>query len=218
MTDAQAIHNEMKTLIMQGEKAKAQDLARQHLEDIDPLELIQNGLTPAMDVVGDKFGKAELFLPEMIKAANAFEAVMAVLNPKILASGKAVNKIGTIVIGTVNKDVHEIGKNIVANMLSTAGFEVHDIGYDKPATDFIMKAEAVQADIIAASALMTTTMPYQKDIIDMLESMGKRERYKIIVGGGAVTQAWADQIQADGYADYAPAAVQLAKSIMASKA
>jgi methylmalonyl-CoA mutase cobalamin-binding domain/chain len=123
---------------------------------------------------------------------------------------------GIIVIGTVNSDVHEIGKNIVATMLSTSGFEVHDIGYDKPAMDFVQKAVEVDADIIAASALMTTTMPYQKDIVDMLESMGKRDNYKIIVGGGAVTREWADKIHADGYAEYAPGAVKLAKSLMAN--
>lgn len=217
MTDEQALFEEMKELVIQGEGSKASALAGTHLEAVDPLAIIANALAPAMDVVGEKFSKVEIFLPEMIKSANAFEDVMAVLNPKIRAMGKEVKKMGTIVIGTVNKDVHEIGKNIVANMLSTGGFEVHDIGYDKPAVDFIQKAEEVNADIIAASALMTTTMPYQKDIIDMLESMGKRDKYQIIVGGGAVTQDWADRIQADGYAEYAPEAVKLAKSLMAKK-
>lgn len=214
MTDKQAIFDQMKELIIQAEKDKAKELATSHIETIDPVELIEKGLAPAMVVVGDKFGKAEMFLPEMMKSAKAFEEVMAVLNPKILESGKEVQKIGIVVIGTVAKDVHEIGKNIVANMLSTGGFEVHDIGYDKSAPDFILKAEEVNADIIAASALMTTTMPYQKDIIDMLESMGKRDKYQVIVGGGAVTQNWADKINADGYAEYAPGAVKLAKELM----
>jgi methylmalonyl-CoA mutase cobalamin-binding domain/chain len=187
MADEQALFEEMKELIIRGEGQKAAELAGANLEAVDPMAFIANGLTPAMDVIGEKFGKAEIFLPEMIKSANAFEDVMTVLSPKILELGKEVKKIGIIVIGTVNKDVHEIGKNIVANMLSTGGFEVHDIGYDKPAVDFIQKAEEVKADIIAASALMTTTMPYQKDIVDLLESMGKRERYKIMVGGGAVS-------------------------------
>jgi corrinoid protein of di/trimethylamine methyltransferase len=214
MADQQRLFKEMTNLIVRGEDEEAAALASQNLESIDPLSLIENGLTPAMDVVGERFANCEIFLPEMIKSANAFEAVMTVLDPRIRELGEADKKLGVIVIGTVNKDVHEIGKNIVAMMLSTAGFEVHDIGYDKPAMDFIQKAAEVDADIIAASALMTTTLPYQKDIVDMLESMSKRDDYKIIVGGGAVTQAWVDEIRADGYAEYAPGAVTLAKSLL----
>ena len=215
MADQQELFKEINNLVIRGEDQEAAALASQNLECIEPLSLIENGLTPAMDAVGEKFGNSEIFLPEMIKSANAFQAVMAVLDPKMRASGQADRKMGIIVIGTVNSDVHEIGKNIVATMLSTAGFEVHDIGYDKPAVDFIQKAAEVDADIIAASALMTTTMPYQKDIVDMLESMGKRDNHKIIVGGGAVTREWADKIHADGYAEYAPGAVKLAKSLIA---
>jgi corrinoid protein of di/trimethylamine methyltransferase len=214
--DQQELFKAMTNLIIRGEDREAAALASQNLESIEPLTLIQNGLTPAMDVVGERFGNCEIFLPEMIKSANAFQAVMAVLDPKIRESGEASKKLGIIVIGTVNKDVHEIGKNIVATMLSTAGFEVHDIGYDKPAMDFIQKAQEVGADIIAASALMSTTMPYQKDIVEMLESMGQRDKYKIIVGGGAVTPEWADKINADGYAEYAPGAIKLAKSLIAN--
>ena len=214
MASQQELFKEMNNLIIRGEDQAAAALASQNLESIEPLALIENGLTPAMDVVGEKFGNCEIFLPEMIKSANAFQAVMAVLDPKIRESGQAKKKTGIIVIGTVNKDVHEIGKNIVATMLSTAGFEVHDIGYDKPAMDFIQKAGEVGADIIAASALMSTTMPYQKDIVEMLDSIGQRDKYKIIVGGGAVTPEWADKIHADGYAEYAPGAVKLARSLM----
>ena len=217
MTDKQAIFDEIKEFIIGGEKDKAKELAGLHIETIDPLELIENGLAPAMVVVGDKFGNAEIFLPEMMKSAKAFEEVMTVLNPKILESGKAVKKIGTIVIGTVRTDVHEIGKNIVSKIFATGGFEVYDLGYDVPVTDFVLKAQEVNADIIAASALMTTTMPYQKDIIDLLESMGLRDKYQIMVGGGAVTQKWADKICADGYAEYAPEAVKLAKELMKKK-
>lgn len=216
MAKQKELFTEMRNLIIRGEDREAAALASQNLESIEPLALIDNGLTPAMDVVGEKFSNCEIFLPEMIKSANAFEAVMAVLDPKMRESGHAGKKLGIIVIGTVAKDVHEIGKNIVATMLSTAGFQVHDIGYDKPAMDFIQKAGEVDADIIAASALMSTTLPYQKDIVDMLESTGKRDRYKIIVGGGAVTPEWADKIRADGYAEYAPGAVQLAKSLIAN--
>ena len=218
MGDQQELFKAMTDLIIHGQDQEAAALASQNLESIEPLALIQNGLTPAMDVIGERFGNCEIFLPEMIKSANAFQAVMAVLDPKIRESGEASKKLGIIVIGTVSKDVHEIGKNIVATMLSTAGFEVHDIGYDKPAMDFIQKAQEVGADIIAASALMSTTMPYQKDIVEMLESMGQRDKYKIIVGGGAVTPEWADKINADGYAEYAPGAIKLAKSLVVNAA
>ena len=208
---------ELKDLIISGDGDKAKALVSSQLDRIDPVATIEDGMAPAMAVVGDRFGRGEIFLPEMIKAANAFEEVMTVLRPKILESGQRVKRIGTVVIGSVQTDIHEIGKNIVANMLSTGGFEVHDLGADVAPLSFIDKAEEVGADIIAASAIMTTTMPYQKDIIDVLESMGIRDRFKIIVGGGPVNKEWAKEIGADGYAETAPEAVELAKEIMSGK-
>jgi methanogenic corrinoid protein MtbC1 len=142
---------------------------------------------------------------------------MGVLRPRILESGRRVKRIGTVVIGSVQTDIHEIGKNIVANMLSTGGFEVHDLWADVAPLTFIEKAEEVGAEIIAASAIMTTTMPYQKDIIDVLESMGFRDRFKVIVGGGPVNAEWAKEIGADGYAETAPDAVELVKELLSGK-
>jgi corrinoid protein of di/trimethylamine methyltransferase len=213
----QVLLGQMKTLIIQGPGEKAKQLVSTHLNEIDPIEVIEQAMTPAMGIVGEKFGCGEIFLPEMIMAANAFEDVMSILKPRILESGRIVKKIGKIVIGSVQTDIHEIGKNIVANMLSTGGFEVYDLGANVSPLTFIDKAEEVKADIIAASAIMTTTMPYQKDIIDVLQSMGLRNKFKVIVGGGPVTVEWAKKIGADGYAETAPEAVELAKELLSGK-
>ena len=213
----QVLLNQMKTLIIQGQGEKAKQLVSTHLNEIDPIEVIEQAMTPAMGIVGEKFGCGEIFLPEMIMATNAFEEVMSILKPKILKSGRTVKKIGKIVIGSVQTDIHEIGKNIVANMLSTGGFEIYDLGANVTPLTFIDKAEEVKADIIAASAIMTTTMPYQKDIIDVLQSMGLRNKFKVIVGGGPVTVEWAKKIGADGYAETAPEAVELAKELLSGK-
>jgi methanogenic corrinoid protein MtbC1 len=118
---------------------------------------------------------------------------MSILKPIIQQSGKSIKKTGKVVIGTVKTDIHEIGKNIVASMLATAGFEIWDLRADVSALDFIKKAEEVNADTIALSALMTTTMPYQKDVIDLLTNMSLRDKYRVVVGGGAVNQEWANQ-------------------------
>jgi len=150
-------------------------------------------------------------------AADAWEEAMKILKPKLMASGASIKKQGTVVIGTVQTDVHDIGKNIVANLLTSAGFDVHDVGSDTPATEFFNKAEEVGADIIAASAIMSTTVPYQKDIIDLLESKGLRDKYIVMVGGGVVSQEWADKIGADGYGELASDAVDVAKKLVAKK-
>ena len=213
----QVLLDQMKTLIIQGQGEKAKQLVSTHLNEIDPIEVIEQAMTPAMGIVGEKFGCGEIFLPEMIMATNAFEEVMSILKPKILKSGRTVKKIGKIVIGSVQTDIHEIGKIIVANMLSTGGFEIYDLGANVTPLTFIDKAEEVKADIIAASAIMTTTMPYQKDIIDVLQSMGLRNKFKVIVGGGPVTVEWAKKIGADGYAETAPEAVELAKELLSGK-
>ena len=150
-------------------------------------------------------------------AAEAFQAAMKIIKPRLEASGTSMKKRGTIVIGTVQTDIHEIGKNILINLLTPAGFDVYDLGIDVPASKFIAKAEEVDADIIAASAIMSTTMPFQKDIIDALESKGLRNKYLVMVGGGVVTQEWADKIGADGYADLASDGVNLAIKLMEEK-
>ena len=143
-------------------------------------------------------------------AAEAWEHAMKVIEPKLLAAGVERKKTGRVVIGTVSGDVHSIGKNIVAAMLKMSGFEVFDLGIDVAASAFIMKAEEVGADVIATSALMTTTMPQQKNIIEHLEARGVRDKYCVLVGGGSTNQEWANIIGADGYGRTAGDAVALA--------
>ena len=182
---------------------------------IEPLEIIENGLLPGLNTIGELFENEEIFLPELMKSAQIFQEAMALLQPKIQEMGTAVKKKGTVVIGTVKGDMHYIGKNIVKLLMETAGFEVHDLGVDVDPFKFIVKADEVNADMIALSALLTTTLIGQKDVIEALEGQGKRLKYKILLGGGAVTQAWADEIGADGYAPNAYSAVELAKSFVA---
>ncbi|MEJ2169977.1 MAG: corrinoid protein [Desulfobacterales bacterium] len=182
---------------------------------IEPLEIIEHGLLPGLNTIGELFENEEIFLPELMKSAQIFQEAMALLQPKIREMGTALKKKGTVVIGTVKGDMHYIGKNIVKLLMETSGFEVHDLGVDVDPFKFIVKADEVNADMIALSALLTTTLIGQKDVIEALEGQGKRRKYKVLLGGGAVTQAWADEIGADGYAPNAYGAVELAKSFMA---
>ena len=183
-------------------------------QGVSPLEIIQNGLMPGLNEIGELFENEEIFLPELMKSAKVFQGAMDHLRPKIQEQGGGVEKKGTIVIGTVKGDMHYIGKDIVKLLMETAGFEVHDLGVDVDPFAFIVKADEVNADIIALSALLTTTLVGQKDIIEALEGQGKRNKFKVIVGGGAVTQAWSDEIGADGYAENAYGAIRLAKSFV----
>ena len=182
---------------------------------IEPLDIIENGLLPGLNTIGELFENEEIFLPELMRSAQIFQEAMALLQPKIREMGKVVKKKGTVVIGTVKGDMHYIGKNIVKLLMETSGFEVHDLGVDVDPFKFIVKADEVNADMIALSALLTTTLIGQKDLIEALKGQGKREKYKVLLGGGAVTQAWADEIGADGYAQNAYGAVELAKSFVA---
>ncbi len=182
---------------------------------IEPLEIIENGLLPGLNTIGEMFESEEIFLPELMKSAQIFQGAMDLLQPKIQEMGTDVKKKGTVVIGTVKGDMHYIGKNIVKLLMETSGFDIHDLGVDVDPFAFIAKADEVKADMIALSALLTTTLIGQKDVIEALEGQGKREKYKVFLGGGAVTKAWADEIGADGYAENAYGAIELAKSFMA---
>jgi corrinoid protein of di/trimethylamine methyltransferase len=203
--------------IVHGDKERSSHLVQETLDEIDSLTVIDRGMMPAMEKVGDRFSSGEIYLPEMLMAAEAWNEAMGVLRPRILAAGEKVEKVGTVVIGTVQTDVHEIGKNIVATLLRTAGFEVHDLGVNIPASAFIGKAEEVNADIIAASAIMTTTMTYQRDILEHLRASGLRDKYIVLVGGGVVNENWADEIGADGYGETAVEGIQAAKELLTGK-
>ena len=179
-------------------------------EGISLSDIIEQGMSPGMKEVGERFARYEIYLPEMMMAAEAWENAMKILEPKLLESGVERKKVGSVVIGTVKGDIHSIGKNIVGAMLKMNGFEVFDLGVDVAASAFITKAEEVDADIIAASALMSTTIPQQKSIIEHLEARGTRNKYCFLVGGGSTSQQWADSIGADGYGRMAGDAAILA--------
>jgi len=180
----------------------------------DPLEVIDRGLLPGLNAIGRLFEEEEIFLPELMRSAMIFQNAMAILQPKIEELGKGARKKGTIVIGTVKGDMHYIGKNIVRLLLEISGFAVHDLGVDVDPLKFVQKAKEEQADIIALSALLTTTLVGQRDVIEALNGQGVRDRFRVMVGGGAVTRQWAEQIGADGYAETAYAAVEMANSFV----
>ena len=186
-------------------------------EGIMPSDIIEKGMSPGMKEVGDRFARYEIYLPEMMMAAEAWEGAMRILEPKLLESGGERKKMGRVVLGTVKGDVHSVGKNIVGAMLKMNGFEVFDLGVDVAASAFVTKAEEVGADIIAASALMSTTIPQQKSIIEHLEARGARGKYRVLVGGGSTTQEWVDSIGADGYGRTAGDAATLALKALAKK-
>ena len=211
------LFKELKQSVVEGDEQKLVSLVRDNMDSIDPLVIVEEGMMPGMTEVGNKFSAGEIYLPEMLMAAEAWEQAMKVIKPKLIAAGTHVSKVATVVLGTVQTDIHEIGKNILGSLMTTAGFEVHDIGCDANASKFIDKAQEVSADIIAASAIMSTTIPYQKEVVEMLNSRGLRNKYLVMVGGGVVTQEWADEIGADGYGDLASDAVEVAKQLIAKK-
>ena len=183
-------------------------------EGINPNAIINEGLLPGLNVIGERFECEDIFLPELMQAALAFQAAMGVLEPLIKEAGGGGEKKGTIVLGTVKGDLHSIGKNILKLLFETSGFEVYDLGIDVDLFKFIDKAKEVNADIIAISALLTTTLIGQKDVIDALKDQGTRDKYKVIIGGGATTQEWADSIGADGWSGSAYDAVNLASRLV----
>jgi corrinoid protein of di/trimethylamine methyltransferase len=215
--EEQELFGKLTRAVVEGDTEQLAHLVQGAIDKTDPLEIVEKGMMPGMTEIGNKFSQGEAFLPELLMAAEAWEEAMKIIRPKLMAAGTSVEKKGIVVIGTVQTDIHEIGKNILANLLTTAGFEVFDIGYDTPASKFVAKAEEVGADIIAASAIMSTTVPYQKDIIDLLISKGLRDKYIVMVGGGVVTQEWADEIGADGYGELAFDAVEVAKELVTKR-
>ncbi len=206
---------QMAQSVIEGDDDEAARLAQQVLDQgADPLQAINNGFTAGMNVVGELYSTGEYFLPDLILGGEAMKAALAVLEPALKASGQARQVLGTVVLGTVKGDIHEIGKSLVSSMLSTNGFQVYDLGVDIEASEFVAKTREFDADIVALSALLTTTMLHQQDVIEHLAEAGLRERVKVMVGGSPVTQGWADQIGADGFAENAANAVVVAKKMM----
>lgn len=210
------IYSRLKDCILNGEGERIVRETEAGLsENILPMEMIEK-MTDIMREVGRKFEDGEFFLPEMVKAADAWEKAVEVLEPEIAPEEMEQKKVGRMVIGTVQSDIHDLGKNIVTAFFRTIGFEIMDLGVDVPPSRFIGAAEEFQADIIGMSSLLTTSMPYQKSVVEHLEARKLRDRYKVIVGGGPVNQAWADEIGADGYARDAAEASRISLSLIGS--
>ncbi len=199
--------------IIAGDAATAADLARRGLDEgIEPLILLDQGFVPGINEVGDLFSKGKLFIPGLIKSAAAMEKATEIINAAIPQEAEIVQ--GKIVLGTVQGDVHDIGKTIVVALFKANGFEVLDLGRDVPNDKIIEEAEKFGADIIGTSTLLTTTMALQKELEEDLKKAGLREKYKTIIGGAPVTQRWADRIGADAYAHDASDGVQKVKALL----
>jgi trimethylamine corrinoid protein len=215
MIDKDILEQAKQHLVNQ-DKDKAVALAKKTIADGgDPLELMDLGFIPGINVVGDLFGRGQLFLPELMMAADVMKAVTDVVNGSIAADRAERPKNGTFVIATVKGDVHDIGKCIVVSLLKANGFNVHDLGRDVETDKIIEEAIKVNADIIGTSALLTTTMNRQKELEGALRSAGLRDRFKTMVGGAPVTTRWAARIGADAYAEDAQDAVVKVKQILA---
>ncbi len=209
------LYKEMAQSIIDGEAEQAASLAQKAIElQMHPLDAITKGFVVGVNYIGDQFGKGEAFLPELVMAGEAMKAAIATLEPELLKLGEAREIMGRVVLATVEGDIHEIGKTLVGTMLSASGFEVHDIGVDAPAEKIIGKALEVNADIIGMSALLTTTMVRQREVIEELDKEGLRPRIKVLVGGAPITKDWADKIKADGTSEDAVGAVKLAKQLL----
>ncbi len=212
---SEELYKEMAQSIIDGESDIAIELARKSIElKMHPLETITKGFVIGVNYIGDQFGAGEAFLPELVMAGEAMKAAVAVLEPELLKLGEAREMMGKVVLATVEGDIHEIGKTLVGTMLSASGFEVVDLGVDQPAANIIGKALEINAEIIGMSALLTTTMVRQREVIEELDKEGLRPRIKVMVGGAPITKDWVDKIKADGYSEDAIGAVKVAKELM----
>lgn len=199
--------------IVAGDAAKAADLAKRGLDEgIEPLKLLDQGFVPGINEVGDLFSKGKLFIPMLIKSATAMETATEIINAAIPQEDEIAQ--GRVVLGTVQGDVHDIGKTIVVALFKANGFEVLDLGRDVPNDKIIEEAEKFGADVIGTSTLLTTTMVLQKELEEILKEAGLREKYKTIIGGAPVTQRWADRIGADAYAHDASDGVKKLKELL----
>jgi corrinoid protein of di/trimethylamine methyltransferase len=206
---------EMAQSIIDGDSDLSAELAQKAIAaNMHPLDAITNGFVVGVTYIGDQFGKGEAFLPELVMAGEAMKAAVAVLEPELLKLGQAREMLGKVVLATVEGDIHEIGKTLVGTMLSASGFEVIDLGVDQPAEKIIGKALEVNADIIGMSALLTTTMVRQREVIEELDKEGLRPRIKVMVGGAPITKDWVEKIKADGYSEDAICAVKVAKELV----
>jgi len=210
------LFREAKQAILNHDRDKAEEVAKRGLaEGLDPVEFITKGFRDGITQIGDLFGRGEIFMPQLIEAANAMKAANEILTESMPES--AQEKRGKVVIGTVHGDIHDIGKFLVTSLLQVNGFEIYDLGHDVEIQKFIDKALEVEADIIGTSALLTTTMIGQKTLEEKLQKEGLKERFKTMVGGAPITQRWAERIGADAFGEDANDAVEKALRLVGSK-
>jgi corrinoid protein of di/trimethylamine methyltransferase len=201
------ILKQLREVVILGEPDQARELAAQALEaGVAPLTAIEEALNPGMQVVGDRYESGEYFIPDLVMSAEAMKAAMGVFEPALIARQEQRQVLGTVVIGTVEGDIHEIGKSLVATMLSAAGFQVHDLGVDV--------VQETGANVVGLSALLTTTMLNQEAVIEALEEAGLREQVKVVIGGAPTSTDWAQTIGADAYAENANEAVGVVKGLL----
>jgi corrinoid protein of di/trimethylamine methyltransferase len=215
----EGIFDEISEAIQSFEEEKVLNAVKKALSlGVDPSEIIEKGIAKGLRVVGDKYERGELFLMHLVAAAEpAQKAVKELLEPEIKKKAGERKSLGKVVIGTVQGDIHDIGKNIVASMLFAAGFDVIDLGKDVPAEEFAKKAKELNANIVGASALLSTTLPVQKEIVEALKAMGIRDKVKVIFGGAPCTPEWVEEIGGDGYAENAIEAIKVAKRLIGVK-
>ncbi|MBS7657768.1 MAG: corrinoid protein [Candidatus Bathyarchaeia archaeon] len=216
---SEGVFEEISEAIQSFEEEKVFNAVKKALSlGVDPTEIIEKGIARGLKIVGDKYERGELFLMHLVAAAEpAQKVVKELLEPEIKKRAGERKSLGKVVIGTVQGDIHDIGKNIVAAMLFAAGFEVYDLGKDVPAEEFAKKAKELNANIVGASALLSTTLPVQKEIIEALKAMGIRDKVKTIFGGAPCTAEWVEEIGGDGYAENAIEAVKVAKRLIGVK-
>ena len=209
------LFKDMAQSIIDGENDLAESLEQQSIDlGIDPLEAINNGFVAGVNHVGEEFSCGNAFLPELVMAGEAMKVAIAILEPELKRLGTKRDVLGKVVIATVEGDIHDIGKTLVGTMLSTGGFEVYDLGVDVPTSEIVQKARDVDADLIGVSALLTTTMVKQRDVIEALDDIGLADKVQVMVGGAPVTRAWMEEIGADGYSEDAIGAITVAKELL----
>ena len=218
MTGEEQVLQKLYEAVLNFDSTAAENAAKESMAlNMDPIKAIEEGLAKGLREIGDKFERGELYLPHLIMGADAMEAAIKILEGHMTQAGLDATSRGTVVIGTVEGDIHDLGLRIVSSMLRANGFKVYDLGFNTKSLDFIEKAKEVNADIIAVSSLMTTTMPFMKDLIESLEASGLRSKFLVVVGGGPVTEQWAKEIGADGYGRDAAEAVRAARELMKRK-
>lgn len=211
-----SILEEISEFLQKGKRKNVKALIEQALEEgMDPQMILKEGLMSGMSIIGGKFKREEVFVPDVMMAARAMNVGLSILEPKLVEAGN--EPIGRVVIGTVQGDLHDIGKNLTAMLLKGAGFEIYDMGVDVSAEAFLEKAEEVNADIIGLSALLSTTMSQMKEVIDLLKEKNLRDKYIVMIGGAPITNEFAEEIGADYYTPDAASAAEVAKKAVESK-